>query len=127
MNAPEYTFFDNALDVDVLYANYKNTTPKPLRKNHFRRAFLSWMQYQLKVDDDQGYDFSEIPGMFKGKSFEQMIHIDLTGVKTPQQEKDEILFMMIKNLSLHMDTSVQNRYYLAVQEQRWRKSQVYDR
>jgi len=56
---------------------------------------------------------------YKGLSFSDMIKNDLKGVKYPSQEKDEILFELLTNISSQLDVSEGNLRRLEVLKERW--------
>ncbi len=116
----EFDFFNEQLGIEKLYQEYRKSVNKPLQPNRFKLAFLAWMETQLDTgDEDQEYDIKDVEKQFSGQSFHDMVANDLTGVKAPSQEKDEILFKMISQLSAKLDSSKQNLYFLEVLRNRW--------
>lgn len=128
----EFAFINWYMELDNMYLAYRETSSKPVSKKQFALTFKAWQAYQqatTEADDtryeftDDDYNLDEIKERFKGMTFEKMISIDLSGVQKPSQEKDEIMFKMLTEISLILDTSKRNKYFLEYMKQRWRVAQ----
>lgn len=108
-------FFSQYFSLDGAYETFQKSCTTNVSKNQFLEFFNNWKINSYLTQTER----NRIEEMFKHKTFEDITENNLKGIKYPSQEKEEILFELITDISSIINSSPGNHYHLEILKHRW--------